>query len=373
VNFEFDAEQETFRRSLRRFLSERSPSAAVREAMVSEAGYQPELWAQMSNQLGLPGLLVPEDHGGSGASLLEAAIVMEETGRALACSPFFATTALGVLPLLLAGTPAQQAELLPAIAVGSVTATTAITEPGAAGGLEGIGMRAIADGDGVLLSGTKTQVIDGHTADVVIVVALGPDGSSDLGLYLLRSDAPGLTRTRQETLDLTRPMAILDLDGVRAAPMNVPAGAGVVTHLLDLARTLLAFEMVGGLEAVLAMAVGYAKLREQFGRPIGSFQAVKHRCADMAVELDASRAAAWYAVHAAATRSPELAIAAPLAKATAAAGFSFAAAWNLQIHGGIGFTWEHDAHLFYRRAKASELLLGSVSDHLSILGDRIGL
>jgi alkylation response protein AidB-like acyl-CoA dehydrogenase len=373
MDFALNAEQEEFQRSLRRFITERSPLSKVRDVVRTDRGWDEQLWSQMSQQLGLPGLLVPEEYGGAGATMIEAALAMQELGRGLVPSPYYATTAFGVVPILEFGTEEQKAKLLPEIASGERTATTALTEPSGLWGPDGVTLRAIAAGDQVTLTGTKAFVIDGHTADSILVVALAPGEGSEFGWYLVDADAPGLTRTKAETLDLSRPMATLGFTGTPATPVGAPVPWGRVAHVLDVAGTLLAAEMVGGIEAAMTMSVEYAKVRHQFNRPIGSFQAIKHRAAEMAVELDTSRAAMLYAAYVASEGSDELALAAPVAKATAASGFAFTAAWNIQIHGGIGFTWEHDAHLYFRRAKADESLLGTVSQYWLELADRVGL
>jgi alkylation response protein AidB-like acyl-CoA dehydrogenase len=373
MEFTLSPEQEEFQRSLRRFIADRSPLPRVREVAATDRGWDDQLWSQMSQQLGLPSLLVPEEYGGSGATMIEAALAMQELGRGLVPSPYFATTAFGVLPILELGTDTQKAKLLPEIAAGERTVTTALTEPSGVWGPGGVSMRAAAAGDAVTLTGTKAYVIDGHTADSILVVALAPGEGGEFGWYLVDGDAPGLSRAKVETLDLTRPMATLELSGTPGVPLGEPVPWSSIAHILDLASSLLAAEMVGGIEAAMTMSVEYAKVRYQFNRPIGSFQAIKHRAAEMAVELDTSRAAMLYAALVAAEGSDELALAAPVAKATAASGFSFAASWNIQIHGGIGFTWEHDAHLYLRRAKADEALLGSVSQYWLELADRIGL
>lgn len=372
MEFALSTEQEDFRQTLREFISARSPLARVREVVTTDRGYDPDLWSAMSEQLGLSGLLVPDQYGGSEATVMEAALVMEELGRGLVPSPFFATVALGVLPILLLGSEEQKKEYLPAIASGRHTVTTAISasEGGRAGGEP---MRASKSGDGVTLNGTKDQVIDGHCADTIIVVASTPNDPGELGLYLVDGAAPGLVRARLETFDLTRPMGTLEFTDVAAVPLGDAVAPATLSHIMDIASTLLAAEMVGGIEATMTMAVEYAKMRHQFNRPIGSFQAIKHRCAEMAIELDTSRAAVLHAAHVASEGVGAVSIAAPLAKATAASGYDFSASWNIQIHGGIGFTWEQDAHLYYRRALADKVLLGSVREHWLQLADRIAL
>lgn len=370
MDFAYDSDQEDFRSSLRRFLTDKAPLSKVREASETDLGYDPELWKQMSTQLGLPGLHLPEEHGGSGTGLLEPAIVMEETGRALTASPYGACL-LASLAVLRHGDAGQQAELLPGIASGETVATLAMAELASPAGVTGLQTTALSRGAEVTLTGSKTLVEHGHSADVLIVSATGGDaGPGQARLYVVRGDAPGLTRTRQEAFDLTRPVAQVDFDGTPAVPLGDDVD---LTDLVDLWCTLLSAEMVGGTGACLDMAVAYAKDRQQFNRPIGSFQAVKHRCAEMLVALDGARAAAQYAVFVADQGSPEIATVAPLAKAEAAEAFTFSAGWNIQVLGGIGFTWEQDAHLYFRRAWADSALLGTPSAQRARLADRLGL
>lgn len=370
MEFELSDEQLEFQKSLRRMISDRSPIKDVREVIKTEAGWDEGLWQQFAEQAGLPALLVPEEYDGAGATLVEAMIVMEELGRGIVPSPFFATTAFGVVPILTFGSETQKQELLPSIAEGEVTMTTALTEPSGNWGPDGVEMVATGSGETATLSGTKSFVIDGHTADKIIVVAKSGD---QYGLYLVDGDASGLTRTKQSTLDLTRPMATLEFDNVPATALGEPGSWDRISHVLDVAATLLAAEMVGAMEASMTMAVEYAKVRNQFSRAIGSFQGIKHRLAEMAVEVDTARAATWYAAYVGAEGQDEFPTAALVAKATAAAGFAFTASWTVQVHGGIGFTWDHDAQLYYRKAKSTELLLGSTTDTWLELAERLGV
>jgi len=368
MQFELSEEQVEFQKSLRRMISDRSPIKKVREVVETEAGWDSSLWQQFSEQAGLPALLVPEEYDGAGATLVEATLAMEELGRGLVPSPYFATTAFGVVPILTFGTEEQKSELLPAIASGELTVTTALTEPSGDWGPDGVGMSVSGSGKAVTLSGTKSFVMDGHTADKIIVVAKSGD---QYGLYLVDGDAKGLTRSKQVTLDLTRPMATLEFDKVAATALGEPGGWERISHVLDVASTLLAGEMVGAMEAAMTMAVEYAKVRNQFSRAIGSFQGIKHRLSEMAIEVDTSRAATWYAAYAGSEGLEDFPMAALVAKATAAAGFAFTGSWTVQVHGGIGFTWDHDAQLYYRKAKSTELLLGSTSDTWLELADRL--
>jgi alkylation response protein AidB-like acyl-CoA dehydrogenase len=227
-------------------------------------------------------------------------------------------------------------------------------------------VEASADGR---ITGTKTLVLDGTIASLLIVAARGPGG--DVGLYAVEGDADGLTRTAQEPLDMTRKLARLDLDGVRATRLR-DVTWDAIAKTLDHAAVLLAAEMAGGAARCLDMAVEYAKSRYQFGKPIGAFQAIKHRCADILLQVESARTAAYYAMWAAAEGDPDLRIAAPLAKAYCADAYFFAASENHQVHGGIGFTWEHDAHLYFRRAKSSDLLFGDSNHQRDLLADRLG-
>ena len=368
--FAYDADQEEFRASLRRFLAERAPLSAVREATATDRGYDPELWRQMSTQLGLPGLHLPEEHGGSGTGLVEPSIVLEETGRALTSSPY-AAGLLASLAVLRFGSAQWQADLLPGIASGELVATLATAEVASPGGLVGLSTTATSRGDAVTLTGSKVLVEHGATADVLLVSATVADaGPGGARLHVVQADAPGLTRTRCPALDITRPFATVELDAAPAVPLGEPADLSV---LLDLGCALLATEMVGGTAACLDMAVAYAKERYQFNRPIGSFQAVKHRCADMLVALDGARAAAQYAVLVADQGSPELSTVAPLAKAEAAEAYTAAAGSAIQVLGGIGFTWEHDAHLYFRRAWSDAGLLGGPAAQRARVADALGL
>jgi alkylation response protein AidB-like acyl-CoA dehydrogenase len=362
--FAFTDEQRELAATLRRFLQDKSGSSEVRRLMRTEAGYDPQTWSQLAGQLGLPGLVIPEKHGGSGAGPVELAIACEEMGRALLCAPFFATAVLAAAALLNSGDQAAQDEFLPGIADGSTIATLAVCEDDGAWNAEGVTTRARRSGDGYLLDGRKSFVIDGHTAGLLLVVAQADGGPS---LFAVRGDAGGLERRPLETLDLTRKQAALTLDAAPARLIGAEgSAAGVVAATLRLAAVALAAEQVGGAQRCLDMSVEYAKIRMQFGRPIGSFQAIKHMCADMLLEVESARSAAYYAAWAAQDGSDELRLAASLAKACCSEAYFRVAADNIQVHGGIGFTWEHDAHLYYRRAKSAELMLGTPAEHREI-------
>ncbi|WP_031169393.1 acyl-CoA dehydrogenase family protein [Streptomyces durhamensis] len=377
------AEQVEIRRTLRELLHKRCGPAELRAAVDSPAGHDPLLWSALADQLGLPGLALPERYGGVGCSVTELALACEETGRCLAPCPLLATAVL-TAPLLLAlGTPAQRAELLPGLAAGTRTAalavpgptlTTALALTGDNGGFAAGGGRAggvqarRADGDWRLY-GQVDQVLDGHSADLLLVAAhTGGFARSRTLLFLVAGDASGVVRIRQTALDATRPQARVQLRDVRAELLG-EEDADVLPALAalgDSAAAVLACEAVGAADRVLERTVEYVRQREQFGRPVGSFQAVKHRLADVYVGVQAARSAAYHAAWAAACApvSPSAACGSPagggLALAQALEALRLAAGEGIQLHGGIGFTWEHDAQLYFKRAAGDELLFGPV-------------
>jgi alkylation response protein AidB-like acyl-CoA dehydrogenase len=371
VNFAFSEEQEELRRTVRSFLEQKSPSAEVRRLMETTEGYDPDVWRQMGTQLGLQGLAIPEEYGGSGYTYIELIVVLEEMGRALLCAPYFSTVALAANAVLHSGDDSARKELLPGIASGDTIATVAFTEDSGRWDADGITMTAARSGDGFTLDGHKMFVLDGHTANVIVVAARTDTGIS---LFTVPGDAKGLTRTPLSTMDQTRKQARLEFSGVPAKLLGTEGGGwDTLSRMLDLAAVALAAEQVGGAQKVLEMSVEYAKVRVQFGRPIGSFQAIKHKCADMLLEVESAKSAAYYAGWAAAELNDELPVVASLAKAYCSDAYFHAAAENIQIHGGIGFTWEHDAHLYFKRAKSSELLFGDPTYHRELLAQRIGI
>jgi alkylation response protein AidB-like acyl-CoA dehydrogenase len=376
MNFAFSEEQDQLRDAVRKFMEAKSASAEVRRLMETVEGYDENVWKQMAQELGLQSLHIPEAHGGQGFSFVELGIVLEEMGRALLCAPYFATVALAANAIMNAGSDAQQSELLPGIASGETIATLAFTEPNGKWDASGITMEATGSGDKVTLDGTKMFVIDGHTANVIVVVARQPGtgGEDGISFFTVAGDADGLTRTPLATMDQTRKQAQLEFSGVAAKPLGEPGtGWAALSKTLDQAAVCLSDEMAGGAQQCLDMSVEYAKVRVQFGRPIGSFQAIKHKCADMLLEVESAKSAAYYASWSAAEDNDELPVVASLAKAYCSDAYFHAAAETIQIHGGIGFTWEHDAHLYFKRAKSSEILLGDATYHRELLAQRIGI
>jgi alkylation response protein AidB-like acyl-CoA dehydrogenase len=286
-------------------------------------------------------------------------------GRALLCAPYFSSIVLAATALLQSGDEAAQKDLLPGIADGSTIATLAWVENADSWDASGITTTATRSGDGYTLDGRKTLVLDGHIANLLLVVANTDNGPS---LFAVEADAIGLTRRSLETLDMTRKLAALELSGTPARLIgDEGAAARILDKTLQHAIVALSAEQVGAAQRCLDMSVDYAKLRVQFGRPIGSFQAIKHKCADMLLEVESAKSAAYYAAWAIADDTDEVPVVASLAKAYCSDAFASAATETIQIHGGIGFTWEHDAHLYYRRAKSTEQFLGSPAEHRDVL------
>ena len=364
-------EQEELRRTVRAFLEQKSPESEVRRLMATAEGYDRAVWRQMAEQLGLQGLHIPEEHGGGGYSYAELCIVLEEMGRALLPAPYFSSVVLAANALLESGDDGAQREWLPRIAAGEIIATLAATELDGAGDEAHATLRATSAEDGFTLDGTVGYVVDGHVADLVLVAART---SAGLSLFAVDGDAAGLTRTALPTMDMTRKQAQLHFAGSPARLVGDEGGAEpVLERVRDLASVALVNESIGGARFVLEMAVQYAKDRIQFGRPIGSFQVIKHKCADMLLDVESATSAARYAAWCAAEGSDELPTIASLAKAHVGEAYFRVAAENIQIHGGIGFTWEHPAHLYLKRAKSSEILLGDPAHHRELVGQRIGI
>ncbi len=371
MNFAFSEEQEELRNIVRSFLENKSPESAVREQMDTDDGFDPAVWTQMAEQMGLQSLIIPEEYGGSGYSYVELTVVLEEMGRALLCAPYFSTVVLAANTILQSGDDAAKKALLPGIASGETKATLALTEANGRWDEDGIEATASKDGDAWKINGEKMFVLDGHTADLILVAAKTDAGTS---LFHLDSDAAGLTREALSTMDQTRKQAKLTFADTPATLIGTDGGGwDVLSTVLDLTAVALAAEQVGGAQYVLEMAVQYAKDRVQFGRPIGSFQAIKHKCADMLLEVESAKSAAYYSAWCAAEMNDELPSVASLAKAYCSEAYFHASAENIQIHGGIGFTWEHPAHLYFKRAKSSELLFGDPTYHRELLAQRIGI
>jgi alkylation response protein AidB-like acyl-CoA dehydrogenase len=369
--FGVSEEQQELRASVRRFVADRAPLPRVRELMDAPDGIDREVWDQAGAQLGLQGIAIPEEYGGSGFSFAEQAIVLEELGAGLYGGPYLASAVLAATALLVSTDEGARQDFLPGIATGEAIATLAFTEDDGSWDPDAIRLAAVKHGDGWVLDGHKSFVLDGRTAGLVLAVAVTDGG---LSLFVVDADVPGLTATPLPALDQTRNLARLEFASVAARLIGAPGeAAAVLDRTLDVAAIALGAEQLGGAQRALDMAVDYAKVRHQFGRPIGSFQAIKHRCADLLLEVESLRSAVAYAASAVADDSSEIPVVASLVKAYASEAYFHVAAENIQIHGGIGFTWEHDAHLYFKRAKSSELFLGDGSYHRERLAQRIGL
>jgi len=365
MNFTFTDEQQTLAQMARRFLERNAGGERARKLSSDATGYDPAVWRRVADELGWPAMIIPERFGGFGLGYVELAATLEQTGYFLACSPMFATVCLGANALLLLGNDEQKARFLPDIASGATTATLALAEEGS-----GQDVSARADGDGFVLDGVKRCVLDGHSADLVLVVA----GDA---VFAIPGDCDGLRRTRHSTMDTSRPQAELIFESVRVSAATrlggAPSVAAGLDRVVELAAIALAAEQVGGAQACLDLSVDYAKVRKQFGRAIGSFQAIKHMCADMLVQVESARSAAYYAAWAASAGSEDLSEAAAIAKAFCSDAYYRCAADTIQIHGGIGFTWEHDAHLYFKRARADQALLGPPRAYRERVAETLGL
>ncbi len=359
AEFTFTEEQAQLRDAVRRFCAENFDEQTVRRLMESDPPFDPKVWARLGSELGVLGLSVPESDGGAGGTLVDQALAVEQLAASLACGPVFGTVFLAVPALVAASAGPVREELLTELTEGRRTAAFAVADR--AGAFDPAAVTVTADGDA--LTGAVERVVDAGAADDLLVAADGPDG---LGLYAVAAAGPGVERTPLVTLDLTRPQATIRFSD---APARLVAGADeaerVIGHALQVGSALLAVEQVGASQHLLDLSVDYAKSRLQFGRPIGSFQAVKHRLADLLVELEHARSTAYHAVWALTDGTDDPALAASIAQATCSAAFSRIAADTIQVHGGIGFTWEHQAHLYLKRATTDAALLGTAEQHRS--------
>ncbi len=376
--YSFTDDQEQFRSVIQRYLSDKSPTTEVRRLMETSEGYDRDVWKQLSQELALPGIHIPERYGGAGFGAVELGIVMEELGRSLLCAPYFSSSVLAANAILNAASEDQKTELLPDIAAGERLATLAVAEPSGrwdTQGIELIATPAAADNnEDYVLNGSKSFVLDGQVADLLIVVGRSAGTTLDegIGFFALPAATPGVERQPLDAMDATRKISQMTFRNAKAVLLGKPGeGAAALSKTLDQAAIALANEMVGGAQALLDSALSYTQMRMQFGRVIGSFQAIKHKCADMLLEVELAKSAAYYAAEAAAADDPELPALASLAKASASDAYMNTAANCIQLHGGIGFTWDHDTHLWFKRAKSSEVLLGDPSYHRELYMQRL--
>ncbi len=367
MGFGFTDEQLQFRDVVHRFLQEKSPPDEVRRLMEQSRGFDPAVWQQLSEEMALPALHIPEAYGGQGFGMVELGIVMEEMGRSLLCAPYFSSTVLAATAILNAGSEQAKLDLLPKIASGSCLATLAFTEPNNRWDADGIKLLATEQGDAFKLDGVKSFVLDGHISDQIIVIARQSSNHS-LSFFTVDGNATGLKRSQLKTMDATRKQARLEFKDVHAELLGDPdIAANALARTLDLAAIALANEMVGGAQQLLDSAIEYAGMRVQFGRTIGSFQAIKHKCADLLVAIELARSGAYYAASAVDEGADDLPAIASLAKSSASDAYMQAARDCIQIHGGIGFTWDHDTHLWFKRAKSSEVFLGDPGYHRELM------
>lgn len=360
MSFTFTEEQDELRGLVREFSADKASSQAVRALIGTGAAGDPGVWQQLAEELGLTAIPIPVEYGGAGYGAVELGIVLEEMGRALFVSPYFATVGLAAQTLLAFDDEEARRRWLPGIADGSLTATVAI---------ESTEAHAEKSADGWTITGSTWFVPDGCTADLVLVVARTDAGP---GLFAVTGDAPGLTRVSLAALDLTRDLARIDFADTPATAIGDGDGAAL-ERARNAIYTAVAAEQIGGAARCLDMAVEYAKIRVQFGRPIGSFQAIKHKCVEMLLDIESGRSASHYASAAVASGGADAAEAASIAKAMCSLAFTNAAKENIQIHGGIGYTWEHDAHLYLRRAKTTELMFGTPATHRARLAGLVGI
>ncbi|HZP44917.1 MAG TPA: acyl-CoA dehydrogenase family protein [Candidatus Binataceae bacterium] len=376
MDFGFSEEQEMLRASARNLLEKECPTTVVRRLMEDERGYDAALWRKMA-ELGWTGLVIPEELGGSGLSYVDLVLVMEEMGRVVLPAPFIWTVMVAEA-LKRAGSAAQQQALLPKIAAGELIATLAWLEPSGGWDAGSIKMAARPDGSGFTLDGVKLFVNDAHLAECLLVAARsGGVGEDGVTLFAIEKTRPGITVTPLKTMDQTRKLSAVNFSGVRVNAADVVGQAGggwqVLAPVLDRGKVMLAAEMIGGAQRVLDMTVEYAKVRVQFGRPIGSFQAIQHKCANMMVDVEGARSAIYYAAWAVSNEVPEAPVAAAVAKAAASDAYRRVAAEGIQCHGGIGFTWDHDLHLYFKRAKASEFTFGDATYNRELIAQGINL
>lgn len=366
MDFGFSEEQEMLRDAAKRFLTDNCSTKFVRQVMASETAHDTGFWDKLVG-LGWPGLLIPEDFGGQGGTFLDITVIAEEAGKALVPGPFFAAAMLGAPTLIEGGSDAQKKEFLPKIAEGKFIPTVAIAEASGRFDAGGVELAATKKGSGYTLTGEKFFVPDAHVADAIIVAARTGKGTGEDGITLLCVPAKekGVTVTQLKTVDMTRRLCHVKFDNVNATELIGKDGAGwpILRRTLDIATAALSAELVGTAQKALDIAVEYAKTRVQFGKPIGSFQAVKHKCVDMMVAVENARSLTYYACWTVDERVAEAASAVPMAKAYASDMGKNVTSEAIQVHGGIGFTWEHDMHLYHRRALAGEANFGNAPIH----------
>jgi alkylation response protein AidB-like acyl-CoA dehydrogenase len=377
MDFALSEEQEMLRNSSRDFLLKECPKTLVREMEMDEKGFSPKLWKGMA-ELGWMGLVFPETYGGSGMTFLDLAVLIEEMGRALVPAPFLNTVVYCGMPILMAGSEQQKKEFLPKIASGDMILSLALTEPSATWKPDGVAVKAAVEGDHFVISGTKLFIQDAHIADYLLVVArtkASRDKSKGITLFLVDAKSPGIKLTALKTMGSDKQFEVV-FNKVKTPQASILGkldhGWEVIEKMLPYATLAQCAWMVGGAQQVLEMTVNYAKERVQFGRPIGSFQAIQHKCANMVTDVDGARFVTYQAAWKLSEGMP-CALEVSMAKAWVSEAYRRTCAEGHQIHGGIGFIKDHDMQLYYRRAKASELAFGDADYHRELVAQQIGL
>lgn len=379
MDFGFSEDQDLLRDSSRKFLDAECPTTFVRKMMEDESAHAAELWKKAA-QLGWMGIIVPEKYGGIGGSFLDLVVVMEEMGRSLMPGPFFATVLLGSTTILAGGSEDQKVAILPQVAAGDMLLTLAQAEKSGRYDAGGITMQAVAKGSDFLISGEKLFVPDAHVADKLIVAARTASLNTPeegITLFLMDAHSPGVEIEQLKTVDMTRRQCHVSFKDVVVTGAHVVGrvdeGWSILNRVFQQAAAGLCTEMVGTGQQALDMAVEYAKERVQFGKPIGSFQAVKHKCVDMMVQVENARSLTYYAAWTVDEEVEEASQAVPMAKAYCSDMCKTVTSEAIQVHGGIGFTWEHDMHLYYRRGLASEATFGSAPIHREVVAKTLDL
>lgn len=368
MEYRFTEEQDQFREIVARFMVDKSPTMSVRKLMIDETGSDPGVWRQLCEELGLAGIHIPEKYGGAGFGSVELGVVMEEQGRALLCAPYLASAVMGGYAILLAGSEDQKQRFLPQIADGSLIATLAVSEANGLWTDADIQMEATGDQNGFTLTGKKRFVVDGDKADVFIVVARHGAGRA---FFVVNGGSAGMKKARVTAMDPTRKIADIEFKDVPADLLG-EGGADQMEAYYNAVLIAFSNEMIGGAQAMLASTIDYANLRVQFGRSIGSFQAIKHRCADTCQKVELARATVYQAAQVF-SDGEDATAAASMAKACASEAYLHAAKECIQFHGGIGFTWENDTHLWFKRAKSSEVFLGTPQQHRERMLQAMGI
>ena len=376
MNFGFDEDQVHIADSVRQVVLERYPMSYVRRMLNDPRGFSPQWWTDAA-ELGWLGLLVEERFGGANLGAMDLVAAQQELGRGLVPGPFLSSAVMATTALARAGSEAQKTHWLSRLVRGEVIGTIALQEPNGAWDAGGVTLPARKDGDFFTLTGEKRFVTDAHVADFIVVPARinSGNGTVDITLFLIETSAPGVSIRLMQTIDPTRRLCEVHFDRVRAGPDAILGIVGegwpIIEHVADIARVALCAEMVGGAERALEMSTEYARTRQQFGRPIGSFQAIQHKCADMLVRLEGSRAMTMAAALSLDNGEADASTDTSIAKSHCNETYRAISTEGIQIHGGLGFTWELDMHLFYKRAKASETLLGDSRFHRMRLAARI--